>query len=62
MTGQKIKQRREQLGYTQQYLAELCNTTQSLVSCWENGKKEPYLCNLKVIAKALEVDLNYFNN
>ena len=62
MIGEKIKKRRWQLGYSQQKLAELCNTTQQYISSWEKGKKEPYLCNLKVIAKALEVDLNYFNN
>ncbi len=38
-------------------LAKACGTTQSQVSTWERGDKEPELPSLRKLAKALEIPL-----
>lgn len=38
--GEKIRQRRDELGLTQQYLADKLNVTVQAVSQWENGRSQ----------------------
>ena len=41
MRGHRIRQRREDLGMTQQELADKLLVTVQAVSQWENGKTQP---------------------
>lgn len=49
----KLKEIRLKRKLSQEKLAELLKTKQSIISCWENGKYEPRIETLKVIAHAL---------
>lgn len=54
-TGQLIKERRRQKGWTQNDLAERLHVTDRAVSKWERGINAPDLSLLEPLAQALEV-------
>ena len=55
--GERIKQRRKQLGMTQKQLAELVNLSEGSVSRYEHGKvEEVTMSKLKEFAAHLHVD------
>lgn len=49
----KIKQYRQQAGFTQSQLAALVGATQKQISAWENGTNEPSIRVLKAISESL---------
>ena len=54
--NQLIKTNRENLGLTQEALAELLNVTATTIQNWERGQNQPTLSNLKPIAEALKLN------
>lgn len=56
-TGQLIKQARQNAGLTQPELAEKCGWGQSRISNYERGEREPGIDDLRLISKALGVDI-----
>ncbi|MCM1508265.1 MAG: helix-turn-helix domain-containing protein [Ruminococcus flavefaciens] len=57
--GQKVKSLRQELGYTQEELAEKVRTTQPYVSRLENGGFNPSMPMIISIAVALRVSADY---
>jgi len=56
--GIKIKEARKGLNYSQLKLAELCGwESQSRISNYEAGTREPTLYDLKIISRALKIDI-----
>lgn len=53
----RIRWFRNELGYSQEYLAELCGVDASCVSRWESGKWSPSASNALLLAKALKVSV-----
>jgi len=53
--GLRIKNLREERGYSQGELARRVGVTQPTVSDWENNKTEPAVDNLRILATELEV-------
>ena len=56
--GENIKQKREELGITQQTLADSLYVTRQAVSRWENGSRYPDLLTANKIAAQLGVKLD----
>ena len=56
-TGQLIKQARQNAGLTQPELAEKCGWGQSRISNYERGERDPGIDDLRLISKALGVDI-----
>ncbi|MCM1314137.1 MAG: helix-turn-helix domain-containing protein [Prevotella sp.] len=57
--GQKIKIRREELGYTQAELAQKVHTTQPYVSRLERGHFNPSMNMIVKISTALLISVDY---
>ena len=57
--GQKVRLRREELGYTQTELAERVHTTQPYVSRLERNNFNPSMKMIKNIADALRISTDY---
>jgi len=57
--GKKIKAAREQIGLTQDKLADLVGVSRAAVARWENGDIEPKLKNLIALTEALNVSSDY---
>lgn len=57
--GQKIKHRREELGYTQEELARKMQTSQSYVSRLESGTFKPSMPMIISVAIALNISIDY---
>ena len=58
--GQKIKRERERQGLSQPRLASLCGwESQSRISQYESGAREPGLADLRRIVRALGKDMNW---
>lgn len=57
--GQKIRNRREELGYTQAELAQKVHTTQPYVSRLERNNFNPSMKMIKSIADALRISTDY---
>ncbi|MDE6540024.1 MAG: helix-turn-helix domain-containing protein [Ruminococcus sp.] len=57
--GQKIKNRRKELGYTQAELAERVHTTQPYVSRLEKGWFNPSMQMIVKISTALNISVDY---
>ncbi|MDE5556988.1 MAG: helix-turn-helix domain-containing protein [Ruminococcus sp.] len=57
--GQKIRNRREELGYTQTELAKRVHTTQPYVSRLENGNFNPSMQMIVKISTALNISVDY---
>ena len=55
----KIKELRIAASLTQQELADKIKVSQSTITMWENGKREPDLETLECIADFFNVDMNY---
>lgn len=58
--GERIKQRRKELGPTLQQLADLSGLSAPFISQAERDVSIPSLVSLLGLAKALDVDLSYF--
>ncbi|MDE6538882.1 MAG: helix-turn-helix domain-containing protein [Ruminococcus sp.] len=57
--GQKIRNRREQLGYTQAELAERLKSTQPYISRLERGNFNPSMQMIINIAITLNISIDY---
>ncbi|MDE6671311.1 MAG: helix-turn-helix transcriptional regulator [Ruminococcus sp.] len=57
--GQKIKYRREELGYTQSELAKKVHTTQPYISRLERGHFNPSMKTITKISTALDISVDY---
>ena len=57
--GQKVRLRREELGYTQEELAQKVRTTQPYVSRLERNNFNPSMKMIKNIADALRISTDY---
>ncbi len=55
--GKYIMQRRKELGYTQEYLANVTGLSQKTISKIENGLEEPRITILTAIAKELSCEI-----
>mgnify|MGYP000059048534 FL=1 len=58
--GMKIKERRQSLGITQEYIANILDVNPSHVSNIERGRANPSLTALVKIANILECSVDYF--
>lgn len=56
--GENIRKAREEMGITQQTLADKLYVTRQAVSRWENGSRYPDLLTAKSLAAALETSLD----
>jgi transcriptional regulator with XRE-family HTH domain len=54
LLGTAIKTRREQLGLSQEKLADRCGFDRTYISMLERGKRNPSLLNLQRLAQGLE--------
>ena len=57
--GQKIKYRREELGYTQSELAKKVHATQPYISRLERGHFNPSMQMIIKIATSLNISVDY---
>lgn len=57
--GERIKQRRLELGWTQDHLCTKADLSKSFLSELENGKRSVSAANLLDIARALNVSLDF---
>ena len=60
--GERIKEARQERGLSQEELAQIINSTKSAISRYESGKRQPRIEQLKSIASALDVDVNWLMN
>lgn len=58
LLGQAIRNRREQLGLSQERLAERCGFDRTYISMLERGKRNPSLLNLLRLAKGLQTSVS----
>jgi transcriptional regulator with XRE-family HTH domain len=58
--GDRIRQARNELGISQEKLADLANTTQNTISQYENGKRSMRVSELPQLASALKKPVSYF--
>jgi len=56
--GSAIKAKRENLGLSQEQLAERCGFDRTYISMLERGKRNPSLLNLVKLAKGLQVPVS----
>lgn len=56
--GQSIKKQREQLGLSQEKLADRCGFDRTYISMLERGKRNPSLLNLIKLADGLETSVS----
>ena len=54
-----LKELRLEKGLTQEELAKQLNFSMSVVNKWENGKKNPSVDILKILAKYFDVTIDY---
>ena len=57
--GQRISERRRQLGYSQEYVAENMNVSRQAVSKWEQDLSAPDTYNLIALSELLGVSVEY---
>lgn len=60
--GHKIKQLREQKGYSIEYLANVANIDRTYISDIEKGKRNVSLLIIEKLSKALEVSIQELFN
>lgn len=60
--GHKIKQLREQKGYSIEYLANVANIDRTYISDIEKGKRNVSLLIIEKLAKALDVTIQELFN
>lgn len=58
MLGKNIKNRREEIGLTQQELAEKVNVDRSMISKLEKNKTLPSISTLESLAQALKMSIS----
>ncbi|MEO1163709.1 MAG: helix-turn-helix transcriptional regulator [Chloroflexota bacterium] len=58
--GERIRQARERLGYSQTELGRLISKDQRAVSEYEHGERRIWVNDLPALAEALEVPILYF--
>ncbi len=56
--GNRIRQRREELGWTQAELGERCGLHRTFIGSVERGERNVALLNLRAIARTLRVRLD----
>ncbi len=57
--GEKVKEARKKAGLSQEQFAEKMSVSRSAVAKWESDKGLPDVNNLKVMAKLLDVSVDY---
>lgn len=57
-----LRELREEKGLTQAQLAEQLHFSLSIVNKWENGKKNPSVEAIKILAKYFNVTTDYLLN
>ena len=57
--GEKIRGARKSTGMTQEQLAGILGVSRQAVTKWESGKGLPDIENLRIMAKALNVSIDY---
>lgn len=60
--GENIKNRREELKLSQEYVAEQIGVSRQAVSKWETGQSEPTASNLIQLAEVFEISLSELTN
>ena len=58
LLGHAIRNQREQLGLSQEKLAERCGFDRTYISMLERGKRNPSLLNLLKLAKGLQTSVS----
>lgn len=56
--GEKLKEKRERLGWTQAEAAKRAGIAESTVNRIERGKRMPHIANLKKIVEALGLEMS----
>lgn len=59
MFSQRLKELREEHGYSIRELADLCDISKSAISLYEQGKRKPKIEALEAIADIFNVDMAY---
>jgi transcriptional regulator with XRE-family HTH domain len=59
MLAERLKERREQLGYSKRTVATIVGTTQSIYIKWEKGEITPSTSAVIKLAKALDVQADW---
>ena len=57
--GEKIKDARRKCGFSQEQLAEKLSVSRSAIAKWETDKGLPDVGNLKILARLLNVSVDY---
>jgi transcriptional regulator with XRE-family HTH domain len=57
--GERLRRRRRELDVTQAQLAAVLGHTQPCLSQWESGRTEPSLANLRALAEALQISIDW---
>lgn len=57
-TGIKLKNKRLELGYSQQYIANILGVSKQTISHWENGDRQIYATNLADYAHAMNITID----
>ncbi len=57
MIGKHIREIRTERGLSQEALAEMCGFSNTTLSSYENGRKNPSLDTIAIIAKKLKVSI-----
>jgi transcriptional regulator with XRE-family HTH domain len=57
--GEKLKKARIEAGYTQNELANKLTVSRAAIAKWESDRGMPDVTNLKAIAEALNVSIDY---
>lgn len=55
----RLKEARQEKGWTQKQLAETINTTDDSIFSWEKGRSQPSIELLRKLCKVLEVSADY---
>lgn len=56
--GLNLKKKRENLGVSQEYFAEICGLDRTYISMLETGKRNPSLINLMKVSNGLNISLS----
>ncbi len=55
----RLKEARQEKGWTQKQLAEAINTTDDSIFSWEKGRSQPSIELLRKLCKVLEISSDY---
>lgn len=56
--GLRLKKLRKSRGFSQEKFAEITGLHRTYISCLERGNKNPTLCTLMSLAKALDISVS----